>query len=65
VALPEETLKRIRSDIDAAKAQIPELEEDLKDARKAGIDVSSLTAQLQERKAQIRKMEMVYGKRPR
>ena len=59
--LPEETLKRIRADIESAKAQIPEIEEDLKDARKAGIDVMALTTQLQDRKAQIRKLELVYG----
>ena len=61
--MPEETLKRIRDDVAKAKAQIPELEEDLKDARKAGLDVSGLTTQLQQQKAQIRKLELVYGKR--
>ena len=59
--LPNEVLTKIRSQLKKAEAQLPELEANLRDAKRAGIDVTDQVKELAELKVSIRKMRMVYG----
>ena len=63
MALPDEVLARIRESISEGKRLIPEMEKDIRDAQRAGIDVSEQLARLLEAKQRLNKIEAVYGEK--
>ena len=63
MTLPDEVLARIRESITEGKRMIPQIEADIRDAQRAGIDVSEQLARLAEAKQRLTKVEAVYGER--
>ena len=56
-----EALQSIRESIRKMGEQLREFKHDLDNARKAGIEVSDMQAQYQERLSQYNRMKSVYG----
>jgi hypothetical protein len=65
--MDNETRQKVRDFIAAAKAPIPELEKDIADAKRAGLQdlVKADEDRLRDLKTQIAAMEKVYGGSPR
>ncbi len=59
--LPKEDLEKIKSTIVESEKKIPELEKDIEDAKRAGVDVSKEIEALNKLKESVRKMKVVYG----
>lgn len=60
--LTDEQREQIRSQIEQAEGMIPGAEKDLRDAMKAGIDVTAQQERLAETKTRIKKLKTVYGR---
>ena len=61
MSLPKDQLDEIRKRIKDFESKLPELEKDIQDAQRAGIDVSDAIKTLNENKEAIRKLKLVYG----
>tara|TARA_Y100000310_G_scaffold295348_1_gene326599 strand:+ start:807 stop:1028 length:222 start_codon:yes stop_codon:yes gene_type:complete len=59
--LPDDILNGVRSAINQAEKAIPEVEKDLRDARRAGIDTTDQTRRLSEARTKLGKLKAVYG----
>jgi len=59
--LPKEDLEKIKKTIAEGEKKIPELEKDIEDAKRAGIDVGKELEELNLLKENLRKMKLVYG----
>lgn len=60
--ISEEDRERLRQKIEAAELMIPQAEADIRDALKAGLDVSEQSKALVETKAKLKKLKIVYGR---
>jgi|Deesub1362A_J573_1020465.scaffolds.fasta_scaffold15337_2 Zn-dependent oligopeptidase len=61
MALPKETLEKIREAIRKTEEIIKDLEPDIADARRAGIDVTEQVKRLRQLQAKLAGLKAVYG----
>lgn len=55
------TLKIIREQVSTAETKLAELEKDIRDAQKAGVDVTALSQTARDQRNRINRLKSVYG----
>ena len=61
MALPPETIKKIKEDLRNAEQALKDIEPEIQRALSAGLDVQDQLKRARELRAQIDKMKLVYG----
>jgi len=61
MALPPDVLKEVQAAIKEGKKRLKELEQDVRDAQRAKIDVGDLVKQVNDARQKLLALESVYG----